>query len=359
MHNFYSSTTKNLQNPLYCSNPDHENNKISFICLQEICQANSRLGCAHCFLEFHQNHINQKLKISVFQEKVSEKYNSLRKYCENIEDTAKDYQILEKITYDFDLLKGNFLKNIEIIQSNLIDFYKKKLQKTEVEKENIQVFIRNLEQISQKSLYIMNPEEIDLNVKLFADKTIEKKPKDFLKDFIESHQIIKESINSYLRDIRSDFEMFFKKLCENHGISRIQQKMRESSPKRDLPKTFSQKIKETGTFSKRIEENEENLRKTEPRRNWKNGWEREYLRKNAKNIFEITQNKCEHIRKPRVAMIFPCCKRAYLCINCHDSGSTHKWDRKKDIMLAYCLKCYTISKYKDEKCGNCLLSLKN
>ena len=86
----------------------------------------------------------------------------------------------------------------------------------------------------------------------------------------------------------------------------------------------------------------------------------ELLKKNAKNYFEIFELKsCEHLKKIKMALIFPCCNKAFLCYKCHDKVSNdHKWDLRDEVNLGYCLKCYTIAKYKDEKCSNCLLSLK-
>lgn len=39
-----------------CSKPNHDKNKLLYICLNPLCKASTRLGCAYCLLEEHNNH---------------------------------------------------------------------------------------------------------------------------------------------------------------------------------------------------------------------------------------------------------------------------------------------------------------
>jgi len=354
MENFLSQFQS--KNPRFCPKTEHENNRISFICIEENCFSESRLGCAYCFLENHQNHIQNKLKIETFEEKLGEKLRNINSFYRDCSQNDLDIRILKRIEADFEILKTDFLRNITNIQDNILEFYKKRMKKISKDREKVQEFMGNLSGISKKKVLEMNYKEIQVNVDVFLDKSLEKIPKNFLKEFEDKETKIKEAIFGYLRDFRVDFEVFFKKLCENHGISALNAKLLDKN------KASPQKIKKISTFSGSLSCKFQEIKSSsavfDRKKSKKN--HSEYLKKNAKNLFEIFEQKyCEHIKKAKIALIFPCCNKAFLCFKCHDKATNdHKWNVKNDIFLGYCLKCYTVLKYKDEKCGNCLLSLK-
>ena len=376
MHNFYSDS---LQKSTFCLLPEHENSRISFICLQEHCQASSRLGCAYCFLDSHQSHVSQKCKILDFEQKIQEKLAKLVVLSQNFEE---DKGILERIEADFDAVKKDFLRNLAIIQENLIDFYHKNIKKTALEHEKHEKMMNLKENVKKSSVFLMNYEEIEGQIQVFLDKKQVKKQEEFLKDFLEKHQRIKATIRAYLKDFRNDFEGFFNKLCENHGISSFlhekpddfNEKSNERSNEKKTPSNlkksdFFEKERKTDFFEK--EKKSDFFEKTMKKqikdvislsfneKPFKKAHWSEFLKKNAKNFFKIFEEKgCEHVAKAKHAMIFPCCNKAFLCVRCHDKGNSHKWDVKKEILLCYCLKCFTILKFKEEKCSNCLISLK-
>ncbi len=55
-----------------CNLPDHENGLKQFFCLESKCQAISRIGCAMCFIEMHEDHIKNKIKISELNNTIEE-----------------------------------------------------------------------------------------------------------------------------------------------------------------------------------------------------------------------------------------------------------------------------------------------
>lgn len=358
MENFLSQI--NLKRPRFCPKPDHENNRISFICIEDHCFSDSRLGCAYCFLENHQTHIQNKLKIEIFEEKLEEKLRDLTNfYCETPQNDM-DNRIFSRIEADFDLLKKDFLRNITNIQDNIMDCYRRRMKIILREKEKVDEFIGGLSEMSKKRVFDMNEQELQINIDIFQDKSLSKVPKNFLKDFEEKEIKIKEAIFGYLRDFRGDFEVFFRRLCENHGISALNAKLTNKNKASSPQKT--QKTQKPIVFSKTVSAkfNEMKYSSANFDRKKVKRVQYELVKKNAKNYFEIFELKsCEHLKKIKMALIFPCCNKAFLCYKCHDKVSNdHKWDLRDEVNLGYCLKCYTIAKYKDEKCSNCLLGLK-
>lgn len=342
-----------------CIKEDHDNNKISFICLYEDCPVIDRLGCAYCFLELHQSHLSYKMKLSIFEEKINDKLSILNSLLIDIKDEEEDSSIIKYIEDDFQSLKSDFLHNIALIQENLIDFYCKKLKKSTIQKENLEKLLLSLKKVSQTSLLKMNVKEIELSLEVLNDKGLEQKPKEWMKEFWEQHQRVKEGIYSYLKDFKRDFESFFQKLNDNHGVSSLNEILKRNTIKE--PSKINEKSKvnslKNSFYSNKISKINEEISK--PILKTHKIPINELLKKNAKGFFEIfLYNSCEHLKKTRLALIFPCCNKAFLCIKCHDKDNNHKWDLRRDLEIGYCLKCYMIIRYKDEKCKNCLIGLK-
>lgn len=352
---FSRDYTQNGNKHNVCIKPEHENNKICFICLYEDCSSESRIGCAHCFLESHQSHLSQKLKITSFQDKLTEKIEKIKGFYSSFDLQEQDSLLFAKIEADFFELKQDFSRNLGIIQENLIEFYKQKMKKVKKEREKLDEFLVILKENLQKNVFEMKNNELESSIQIFQDKGFEKKPQNFLKEFLDQYDNIKHTICKYLKDFRVDFEIFFKKLVENHTLSDLNQKHYEknranSSKIDNFSNTFSNKFKEITNMKSIVKTTNEKIQKKIIKG--------ELLGKNAKNFYEIYHNKyCEHMKKIKKADIYPCCNKAFLCKKCHDKESSHQWDVKKDILLGYCLTCYTIIKHKEEKCPNCLILL--
>lgn len=353
--NFSRDYAQNCLKSKVCLKPEHENNQICFICLHENCSSESRIGCAHCFLENHQSHLSQKLKIATFQDKLTEKIEKIKSFYSSFDLQEQDSVLVAKIEADFIELKHDFSRNLDLIQENLIEFYQQKMKKVKKEREKLEDFLTILKENLQKNVFEMRNSELQSSIQIFQDKAFEKKPQNFLKEFLDQYNNIKDTIYKYLKDFRIDFEIFFKKLIENHTLSDLKQKYHEknrpnSSKIDNLSSTFSNKFKEITNMKSIMKATNEKIQKKVLKG--------ELLGKNAKSYYEIYTNKyCEHMKKIKKAEIYPCCNKAFLCKKCHDKDNSHQWDVKKDILLGYCLTCYTIIKQKEEKCPNCLILL--
>jgi len=59
-----------MKTDLVCHKKYHESSKMVYLCLEDICRATKRIGCAHCFLEEHEAHRKIKGKINLVSKKL-------------------------------------------------------------------------------------------------------------------------------------------------------------------------------------------------------------------------------------------------------------------------------------------------
>ena len=76
----------------------------------------------------------------------------------------------------------------------------------------------------------------------------------------------------------------------------------------------------------------------------------------TKHGYSVINKRCSHFPFSNRVTIFPCCKKAYNCWQCHDIGESHKFDLLPDV-AGYCLKCYKFREkiVNGDNCAECLI----
>lgn len=100
----------------------HERNKILFVCTDIKCNYNEKFGCAHCFLEGHEDHALRKIRIDEFVGSIEAKETRFVESVSNLRHVGKllgSPAFLKTMLIELDRLKDDFVKGVDVIKENL------------------------------------------------------------------------------------------------------------------------------------------------------------------------------------------------------------------------------------------------
>ena len=90
-----------------CEKPEHEQQRMKYICIDTTCTQGARVGCADCFLELHANHKRDAVEQIV--ERLGRKVTQIDKVCEEFALEASHQEFIEalnaEISHDITSLK--------------------------------------------------------------------------------------------------------------------------------------------------------------------------------------------------------------------------------------------------------------
>ncbi|CAD8120801.1 unnamed protein product [Paramecium sonneborni] len=193
-----------MNSMINCQNPNHDSQRIKYICVDPICQTQQKIGCADCFLEDHVTH--QRKNVEQFHDQVKQQLESFNQ-IEFQPITNAIQQDLEKqienelenclscITYRFTNIKSDL--------KNLLDGENEKLQESynalQQSKNNELDQMKNVNDILS-----ISQEELNELVKFYQESSkIQNNYSKASEIFADEKQKIKQKKQKYLQKLRA------------------------------------------------------------------------------------------------------------------------------------------------------------
>ncbi|CAD8121467.1 unnamed protein product [Paramecium sonneborni] len=200
-----------------CQNPNHDNQRLKYICVDPNCQVQKKIGCADCFLDDHITHIRKTT--TQFKEQVSQSIETIsqiefeKMYCSPQKDL--DSRIDFELENCIDCIKSKFSS----IKSDLKSQIDSDMQKVQ---ENCSQFQQNMNneldsfKITIKNeLPSLNHNEINQLVKFYQEAPKIHKHYSKAAELIQDEKSrVKQKKQKYLIKMKSIMQILLKEFNE-------------------------------------------------------------------------------------------------------------------------------------------------
>ncbi|CAD8209081.1 unnamed protein product [Paramecium pentaurelia] len=200
-----------------CQHPNHDSQRIKYVCVDPQCSIPKKIGCADCFLDDHITHIrktttqfkdfvNESIQ-QINQVEFQQASNSPQKDLEKQIDTELD-SCMDCIKQKFNSIKGDLKGQIDSDMIKISDNCTQYQQNMNNELEPFKTTIRN-------DLHILNQTELNSLVKFYQEAPkIHKHYSKAAEQIQEEKQKIKQKKQKYLAKMRSIMQILLKDFNE-------------------------------------------------------------------------------------------------------------------------------------------------
>ncbi|CAD8198995.1 unnamed protein product [Paramecium pentaurelia] len=207
-----------------CQNPNHDSQRIKYICVDPNCQVQQKIGCADCFLEDHVTH--QRKTLDQFHDQVKQQLDTFNQIeFQPITNTIQldlERQIERELENCLSCIQYRFT-NIKSDLKSVIDGENEKLQ----ESYNALQYNKNQELDSMKNvndLHIINQEEVNDLVKFYQESTkIQQNYQKASEILLDEKQKVKQKKQKYLYKLRTIMQGLMKEFNELMTTKNLQQ----------------------------------------------------------------------------------------------------------------------------------------
>ncbi|KAM3141165.1 hypothetical protein pb186bvf_006770 [Paramecium bursaria] len=194
-----------------CNKKGHERGRIQFVCIEQNCNADRRLACAHCIIDDHEDHVQNKITVEQYVDTWEFNYKHLLFNLAKLEEQfnkSKLKDLLLKVERDIDALISKIHQQLLQIK----DEYYVEIQEY-CQEQNSDMFqnhkehkinLIKMKEYFSKNLFEMTPSELDHSMLLIGSS--------YLSD-IESrvHQFQENNINNY-KFLNQKWKLIYEKL---------------------------------------------------------------------------------------------------------------------------------------------------
>ncbi|CAD8122049.1 unnamed protein product [Paramecium sonneborni] len=163
-----------------CWKKTHEKGRIQYVCIEKDCQADRRLGCAHCIIDEHDEHVSNKITVEQYCEAFECNYKQYVFQVAKLEETYKKCKmidIVEQIDRDFNTIFEILKHQLKIIRDKYVQEISTYAETSNV--QFIQIYndekqiLQKIKEYAHKNLYEMTPAEMDHSLLLIGTNHIE------------------------------------------------------------------------------------------------------------------------------------------------------------------------------------------
>ncbi|CAK62954.1 unnamed protein product (macronuclear) [Paramecium tetraurelia] len=207
-----------------CQNPNHDSQRIKYICVDPNCQAQQKIGCADCFLEDHVTH--QRKTVDQFHDQVKQQLDTFNQIEFQPITNAIQQDLEKQIDKELENCLSCITYRFTSIQSDLkssLDGENEKLQ----ESYNALQLSKNQEVDSIKNvndLHSISQEEVNDLVKFYQESSkIQQNYSKASEIFSDEKQKVKQKKQKYLQKLHTIMQGLMREFNELMTTKNFQQ----------------------------------------------------------------------------------------------------------------------------------------